>query len=201
MCSSMSSSAAVSFSERIDGITRGRRTQARLERIAVDDIDRPVEQTGDVIVEVHVLQDRVAGLGAEFHQYVEIAVGPVVAARDRAEHGGMTDTAGAQVTLVAAQRGNGINGVHHVLEPLYVSLVPRPRLRGAGAASPRSSSARNAWDFEALLAAAHASISSNKLCGNRTVTDLSAATVTGRPTFLGFGLTIFLTVIGKCLTY
>src|SRR5437763_3469039 len=108
----MSRSAPRSVSESIDGITRRRRAQMRLERLAVDHIYRPLEQTGDIIFQAHVVIDRAVRFGFELHQYVEVAVRPVVATRHRAEHGGVTDAARAQGALVAAKGGDGILGVH-----------------------------------------------------------------------------------------
>src|SRR5260370_2182023 len=107
----MSRSAPLSFSEGIDGITRRRRAQMRLERRAVDHINWPLEETGDILFEADVIVDRPFGPGLKLHQYVEITVRPVVATRNRAEHGGVRHAARAQGALVAAKSSKGILGV------------------------------------------------------------------------------------------
>lgn len=40
---------------------------------------------GDIFLETHMVVDRAFGTGLELHQNVDIAIGPVLAARDRAE--------------------------------------------------------------------------------------------------------------------
>jgi hypothetical protein len=85
-----------SLSESADGITRRRRAQMRLERGAVDNVNRPLEETGDILFEADVIVDRPFGPGLKFHQNVEVTIRPVVAARNRAEHGGVRHAAHAQ---------------------------------------------------------------------------------------------------------
>src|SRR5216683_2716880 len=104
----MSWSAPRSVSESVDGITRRRCPQVRLERGAVDHVDRAFKQTRDVFLEPDILKDRPLSPRLEFHQYVEIALRVGVAARDRAEHGRVCYAPRAQGALVAAQDGDGV---------------------------------------------------------------------------------------------
>src|ERR1700704_1684404 len=108
----MSRSAPRSVSESIDGITRRRRAQMRLERFAIDHVHRAVEQTRNVLFETHVVVDRSVSVGLELHEYVQIAVRPVVTPRNRAEHGGVADPARAQTALVAAKSCECVLSVH-----------------------------------------------------------------------------------------
>src|SRR5262249_12709566 len=104
----MSWSAPRSVSESIDGITRRRCPQVRLERRAVDHVDLPFKQTRDVFLEADILIDRPFSPWLKLHQNVEIAFQVVVAARDRAEHGRVCHAPRAQGALVAAQDGDGV---------------------------------------------------------------------------------------------
>src|SRR5271157_3158852 len=108
----MSRSAPLSFSEGIDGIKRRRRAQMRLKGRAVDHINWPSEETGDILFEADVFVDRPFGGGLKLHQYVEVTVRPVVAARNRAEHGGVRHATRAQGALVATESGKGFLNVH-----------------------------------------------------------------------------------------
>src|ERR1700730_14320499 len=108
----MSRSAPRSLSESIDSIMRRRRAQMRLERGAVDNVNRPLEETGDILFEADVIVDRPFGPGLKLHQNVEVAIRPVVAARNRAEHGGVRHAARAQGALMAAKGGDGLLRVH-----------------------------------------------------------------------------------------
>src|ERR1700730_8589028 len=108
----MSWSAPRSVSESIDGITRRRCPQVRLERGAVDHVDWPFEQTRDVLLEPDILIKRPLSSGLKLHQDVEIALRVVVAARDRAEHGRVCHAPRAQGALVAAQDGEGVPSMH-----------------------------------------------------------------------------------------
>jgi hypothetical protein len=84
----------------------------RLEGVAVDHVDRPVEQPGDVLLDIHVLVDRPFGSGLEFDQDVDVAVRPILAARDRAEHGCAADAARPQSGLGFLQSGDDIVAAH-----------------------------------------------------------------------------------------
>jgi hypothetical protein len=61
----MSRGAPLSFSEGIDGITRRRRAQMRLKGRAVDHINWPSEETGDILFEADVIVDRPFGGGPQ----------------------------------------------------------------------------------------------------------------------------------------
>src|ERR1700722_9713265 len=108
----MSCSVALSLSESIDGISRRWRPQIRFERGAIDHIDRYHEQTDDVLLEANVFVDRALGSRLKLHQNVEIAIGPVVAPRNGAEHGSVRHAARAQSVLVTAKSGDGVLSVH-----------------------------------------------------------------------------------------
>ena len=84
----------------------------RLERRTVDHINWPLEETGDILFEADVIVDRPFGPGLKFHQYVEVAVRPVFATRNRAEYGGVRHAVRAQGALVATKSGKGILSVH-----------------------------------------------------------------------------------------
>src|SRR6185295_8378078 len=101
----MSWSAPLSFSESIERIAPGRPTQMRLERVPVDHVDGAVEQAGDEFFQADILVDRAFGAGLEFHQNIDVAVGVVVAARDRTEHRGATDSACPQGGLGFLESG------------------------------------------------------------------------------------------------
>jgi hypothetical protein len=84
----------------------------RLKRRAVDHINWPLEETGDILFEADVIVDRPFDPGLKFHQYVEVAVRPVFATRNRAEYGGVRHAVRAQGALVATKSGKGILNVH-----------------------------------------------------------------------------------------
>ena len=71
----------------------------RLKGRAVDHINWPLEETGDILFEADVIVDRPFGVGLKLHQYVEITVRPGVATCNRAEHGGVCATPGARNAL------------------------------------------------------------------------------------------------------
>jgi hypothetical protein len=76
----MSRRAAAAGFESIDGVGRGGRTNVRLKPLTVDNINRAVEQTGDVIFESGVIKDSDAGRRIKFNHDVDVAVGPVIVA-------------------------------------------------------------------------------------------------------------------------
>jgi len=59
--------------------------------IAVDHVDRSFKQSSDVVLERDVIEYRYARRGIDFHQNIDIAVGPIVSARNRPEKRRMTD--------------------------------------------------------------------------------------------------------------
>src|SRR5215208_4527118 len=58
----MSCSADRSRSERIDGVPCCGLAQMRLQRIAVDHVDRPIEQAADVVLDPDIVEDGYSGL-------------------------------------------------------------------------------------------------------------------------------------------
>lgn len=92
----------------------------RLERVAVDHVHWTVKQTGDVFLEAHVLVDRPFLPGLEFDKNIDIAVRPLIAARDRTEHGRASDAARPQCGLGFLQSGYDIVAAHN----LTVSKIP-----------------------------------------------------------------------------
>src|SRR5437870_3279498 len=105
MLCAMSRRAAVAALESIDGVGRGGRTNVRLKPFTVDNINRAVEQTGNVIFEAGVVKDSDPGCRVKFNHDVNVAVGPVIAACTRAEQGSVTDTPRAQRRFVFPQPG------------------------------------------------------------------------------------------------
>jgi len=61
----------------------------RLQALAIDDIHRLLEEAGDIILEADIVEDGYVRLGVEFHQNIDVAVGPSLAARNRAEQSRM----------------------------------------------------------------------------------------------------------------
>jgi hypothetical protein len=89
----MSRSALSSASERIDHISGRWSAQIGLQSLAVNHINRSVEEASDVVLQANVIEERDMGLGIDIDHDIEIAVGPILATRHRAEHGGMRDRA------------------------------------------------------------------------------------------------------------
>jgi hypothetical protein len=84
----------------------------RLERSPVDHIDRSLEQAGDVTLHADAIEDRDVRIGVEFDQNIDVAVGPVVATRDRAEQGGVANAPGAQGGLRLTKNSERVLHVH-----------------------------------------------------------------------------------------
>ena len=89
-----------------------RHAQMGLQSIAIDHINRPIEQAGNVVFQPDIIEESDMSLGINIDDDVEITIRPTIAARNRAENGGVTDSARAQSVLVASQDGNGVRGVH-----------------------------------------------------------------------------------------
>ena len=77
----MSRSAAIAASKRIDGVGRDGWANVRLQPFPTHHVDRAVEQTGDIVLQAGVVENRNMGSGIEFNHNVDVAVGPVVATR------------------------------------------------------------------------------------------------------------------------
>src|SRR5271170_7462262 len=83
-------------SEGIDGVGCRRRGYVGFQRLAVYDIDRAVEQGRNIFLKSYVTPNSHMRLGIDLDHNIDVAVGPVVAARTRAEQSGMTDAARTQ---------------------------------------------------------------------------------------------------------
>src|SRR5258708_33991328 len=101
-----------SYSESIERIARGGRAQMRLERVAVNHVNRTVEQAGDKFFQADIFVDRPFGSGLEFHQNIDVAVGAVVAPRDRTEPGRAADSPPPQGGLGFLQSGSDLLPAH-----------------------------------------------------------------------------------------
>ena len=102
----ISPSAVSSGLERIDRVSRGGGTDMRFETVAVDHIDRPFEQAGDVLLEARIFEHGQMRRRIDLDHDVEVAVGPAVAARHRAEYGRPPHAARAgQVRIEGGFRG------------------------------------------------------------------------------------------------
>src|SRR5438132_5253478 len=110
----MSRSVVEAASEGIDGVGRHGRTNMGFERVTADDIHRSPKESRDVFLQSHIVENRDASIRLDVDDDIEVAVRSVLSARDRPEHAGMTNTACAQVGLVAAQGGKGVLSVHEL---------------------------------------------------------------------------------------
>ena len=54
----------------------------RLQSIAIDHINRPIEQAGNVVLQPDVIEESDMSLGINIDDDVEIAIGPAIAARN-----------------------------------------------------------------------------------------------------------------------
>jgi hypothetical protein len=99
-------------SEGINGVGRGGGANVRLKPGAVDNIDRAVEQARYVLFQSGVIEDRDVCGRIKFEHDVDVAVGPVVAARTGAEQRCLTDATGAQSRFVFPQPGKDFLTVH-----------------------------------------------------------------------------------------
>src|SRR4051812_37254174 len=120
----MSCSAALSLSERIDRIACCRRAEMRFESVPVNHIYRAAEQAGDEFFQADIFVDRPFGSRLEFHQNIDVAVRPVVATRDRTEHGRATDSA-------RPQGGVGIFQCRYDIIAAHAACYQIPALRSS----------------------------------------------------------------------
>jgi hypothetical protein len=79
----MSASQRGFVSERIKSIPAHGHAQRGLERIAIDYIDCLSKETGDEILDANIVEHRHLVGGVELDEDVDVAIGPVVAARGR----------------------------------------------------------------------------------------------------------------------
>src|SRR3954452_21608139 len=83
----MSRSERSSALEGIDRIGNGSRTEVGLQAVAAHNIDRPVEQARDVLLQSYVVEHRNMRLRIDLEHDVDIAAGPVLTPRDGTEQG------------------------------------------------------------------------------------------------------------------
>src|ERR1700756_1785220 len=101
-------------SEGIDGVGRHGRTNMGFERVMADDVHRSPKESRDVFLQSHIVENGDASVRPDIDDDIEVAVRSVISACDRPEHAGVTNTACAQVGLVAAQGGKGVLSVHEL---------------------------------------------------------------------------------------
>src|SRR4051794_15102277 len=80
----------------------------RLEALAVDHVNAPIEQAGDVAFQADVLIDRYVDVGINVDKNIRDAVRPAVAACARAEQRGANDAACAKLGFVGPQAGDDV---------------------------------------------------------------------------------------------
>ena len=103
----MARRAALAVSEGINGVGRGGGTNVGLKPGAVDNIARAVEQAGYLLFQSGVIEKGDVCGRIKFDHDVDVAVGPVVAARTGAEQRCATDATRAQSRFVFPQPGKG----------------------------------------------------------------------------------------------
>src|SRR6266404_7095938 len=108
----MSRRAAAAALESIDGVDFGARANIRLEPFTADDIDWAVKQSSDVVLQSGVVEDGDASRRVKFNHDVDVAVGPIVAARTRTKQCRMTHTARTQGCFVLPQPGKNFLSIH-----------------------------------------------------------------------------------------
>src|SRR5271163_1900904 len=100
--------------EGIDRVSRRRGVDVGFKTVAVHDIDRAVEQAGDVLLETRIVVHGKMRFGVDLNQYIDIALGAVIAACNRAKYRRPAHTARAQILLGPAQGfKGGARGVVH----------------------------------------------------------------------------------------
>lgn len=112
-------------SECINCVGRGGGTNGGFESVTVNDIDRAVKQSGNVFFQPGIVEDGDVSHGIEFDHDVDIAVGPVVTPRARAEEGGVPDAPRPQSRLVFPQPGKNFLTVHIAMITEKAALVSR----------------------------------------------------------------------------
>ena len=85
-----------SGSEGINSINRGGGTHVRLKALTIHDVDAPIEQTGDVLIDLNILINPNRRVGVYFDHDICVAVRPIVAARAGAEQCRMANAPRAQ---------------------------------------------------------------------------------------------------------
>src|SRR5262249_7193583 len=98
----MSFSAATVGLKGINGVCRHSRSDIGLQPALAYYVDRAVEKVGNVFLQSDVIEHRHAPLRFDVDYDIEVAVRSAFAARHRAKHCGMTNTARPQGTFVPA---------------------------------------------------------------------------------------------------
>ncbi len=89
------------------------RAQAKTLDGLVQQLNRSAEQLGEPLLEANKTKETHVRLGVEPDSDVNVALGPVVAAGDRAEEGEGMDPRGPQLRLVGPEgRDDAVLGVH-----------------------------------------------------------------------------------------
>ena len=83
-----------------------------LQGFTVHDVDAAGEKSGNIIFQTHIGVNILHGIRFDIDHDVDIAVGPIVAARDRAEQSGVGYAARPQGGLVFPERGKDFLTVH-----------------------------------------------------------------------------------------
>jgi hypothetical protein len=99
--------------EGIDRISGRRRTNIGFQAVAAHHIDRTIKQTGNILFESCVIENRDVSLGINLDHNVGIAVRTVIAAYTRPEKSGMRDAALAQGGLVFPKFRKDFLSVHN----------------------------------------------------------------------------------------
>src|SRR5215469_15895541 len=110
---SMSQRRSPRESEGIEGISRRGGSDVRFQSLLVHDIDRAVEQRRNVFLEAHVIPDPDVSLRINLDQNIDVAVGPIVAARVRTEQSRVTDATRPQGGLVLLELGEDFLTIHN----------------------------------------------------------------------------------------
>ena len=100
------------FSEGIDCVGERWLSDVRLEALPVDHIHRSTEQTGDVVLQVDIIEDTQLCSRIEIYQDVDIAFAALFATRKRAEQRSVCDAMPVKIVLVPPERRDDAVSVH-----------------------------------------------------------------------------------------
>jgi len=84
------------------------------QRLAVDHVDRSFKQSGYVVLERDVIENRYTRCGIDFHQDIDIAVGSIVSASNRAKKRRVTDALRTKSVRVLTKDGDGVLPSHNL---------------------------------------------------------------------------------------
>src|SRR5437764_1271901 len=99
----MSWSAATTELKGIDSVGRHGRADIGLQSLTAHHVHWSLEQARNVFFQADIIEHCHAHLGIKIDDNIEVTVGPVLATRRRAEHGGVVDAARTQRALMAAE--------------------------------------------------------------------------------------------------